>query len=386
MSGQLEGNLLQFGRVLRAAGLPIGTGQILDAMRAVDAVGVETREGIYWALAACFVKRREELTTFDEAFTLFFRDHADQGHYLRAMVDASQIPRSARPRDLGSRRVRDAMARRGAEPAAPTKAQERLDFDVTMAASTAETLRTRDFEKMSADEVRAAHEAIRRMSLHSTERTERTRRLGPDPRGLRFDLRRTLRATLREGRDSIPLRFRGYRTRPPAIVALCDVSGSMERYSRMVLHFLHALTRSRPRVSSFVFGTRLTNVTRWLRERDVDQALAAVGREVSDWAGGTRIGESLRVFNRVWSRRVLAHGAATVLLVTDGLERGDAELLRVEAERLHKSCRRLIWLNPLLRYEAFEPRAAGVRALVEHVDDFRAVHHLASLDQLAAVL
>ena len=136
----------------------------------------------------------------------------------------------------------------------------------------------------------------------------------------------------------------------------------MDRYSRMVLHFLHALTRDRPRVSSFVFGTRLTNVTRWLRERDVDEVLAAVGREVTDWAGGTRIGESLRTFNKVWSRRVLAHGAATVLLVTDGLERGDPALLRTEADRLHRSCHRLIWLNPLLRYQAFEPSTSSIRA------------------------
>ena len=185
MSGELEGNLLQFGRVLRAAGLPIGTGQILDAVRAVDAVGVETKEGIYWALAACFVKRREELASFDEAFASFFRDPTDKGQHLRAMVDASQIPRSARPRDLGSRRVRDAMARPSAEAAAPPKPQERLDFDVTMAASTAETLRTRDFEKMSADEVREAHEVIRRMDLRTREQSERTRRLGPDPRGPR---------------------------------------------------------------------------------------------------------------------------------------------------------------------------------------------------------
>jgi uncharacterized protein with von Willebrand factor type A (vWA) domain len=236
---------------------------------------------------------------------------------------------------------------------------------------------------MTADEERAARDAIRRMSLVELEVP--TRRHRPDPRGTRLDVRRTLQATLRAGGDWIPLRHRGPTERPPPLVALCDVSGSMERYSRMVLHFLHALGRGRPNVSSFVFGTHLTNVTRWLRERDVDEALAAVGREVTDWSGGTRIGECLRAFNKVWSRRVLAPGAI-VLLITDGLERGDAAELARETERLHKSCGRLVWLNPLLRYDAFEPRAVGVRAILAHVDDFRAVHHLASLEDLARSL
>ena len=384
--GHVEENLLHFGRVLRAAGMPIGTGQILDAVKAVELVGLDTREGVYWALAACFVRRREELATFDEAFGMYFKERSGKSDLFAQMISDSKIPRPARAPKGRSRRVQDALDRKKkTETPDPDKVQEKTEFDVLMTASESETLRTRDFEKMTTEEVQAAHEAIRRMMLRTARDTVKTRRLKAMSVGRRIDLRRTLRASLRS-RDSIPLRFRGPKRVPPPVIAICDVSGSMERYSRMVLHFLHALTRQRHHVSSFVFGTRLTNITRRLRERDVDEALSAVGGDVSDWAGGTRIGESLRVFNKVWSRRVLGQKGAVVLLITDGLERGDASELRREIERLHKSCGRLVWLNPLLRYEAFEPRATGVKTILAHVDEFRAVHHLESLEQLAEAL
>jgi uncharacterized protein with von Willebrand factor type A (vWA) domain len=304
---------------------------------------------------------------------------------LGALVSRSAIPDPSQNKpDPRTRRVRDALQRERPPTAPePPRGEKRLDYEVTMAASAVEALRTRDFEKMSADEERAAREAIQRMPLSLF--TVKTRRTAPDPRGSALDVRRTLKASLRGGLDAIPLRFRGPTERPPPLVALCDISGSMERYSRMVLHFLHALTRARRRVSSFVFGTRLTQVTRWLRERDVDHALTAVGREVGDWSGGTRIGESLYDFNRRWARRVLGQGAV-VLLITDGLERGDPALLASATERLQKSCKRLLWLNPLLRFEGFEPRARGVQAMLDHVDELRTVHHLQSLSELVHVL
>ncbi len=387
--GHLGHNLMLFARALRAAGLTLGTGQILDAERAVIEAGVETREDVYWALAACFVRRREDLVVFDEAFELFFRDPYAMSQALGALLSRTSVPDPNRGRPpSASKRVKEALAR-GRPPPQELPGQrderrdKRLDYDITMTASSAEAMATRDFEKMSAEETRLAADAVRKMEL--PRRMVQTRRLGPDARGTRLDVRRTLQASLRAGSGFIPLRFRGPRERPPPLVALCDVSGSMERYSRMVLHFLHALTRARPRVHSFVFGTRLTNVTRWLRERDVDQALASVGREVTDWAGGTRIGESLRAFNKIWSRRVLGQGAL-VLLISDGLERGDPALLRAETARLQRSCAHLVWLNPLLRYEGFEPRAGGVKAMLAHVDELRTVHHLQSLQELAQAL
>ena len=383
MSGQLAGNVVGFVRLLRRAGLPVGTGQVLEALQAVSVVALTSREEVYWALAAVLVRRREEMVLFDEAFELWFRDPDAYNVALATFLFAAKIQPTA---STGPRRVTDAFApprRPDAPPPRGERKEERVDVDVTMSASAMASLRTRDFEKMTADEISRAKEAIAKMAMPRMELP--TRRLAPDPRGARVDLRRTMRAALRTGGDDIPLFFRERTTRPPPIVALCDISGSMDRYSRMVLHFLHTLTNVRDRVTSFTFGTSLTNVTRWLAARDVDLALEKIGKGVTDWAGGTRIGASLHTFNRVWGRRVLGQGAI-VLLVTDGLERESTEELAVEAARLRRSCRRLIWLNPLLRFEAFAPRAAGVRALLPHVDEHRPVHDLTSLRQLAEAL
>jgi uncharacterized protein with von Willebrand factor type A (vWA) domain len=212
-----------------------------------------------------------------------------------------------------------------------------------------------------------------------------TRRYRRHRRGTRVDMRASLRSALRSGPGMIPLERQRRRRRPPPLVILCDISGSMSRYSRMLLHFAHTLAADRGRVTSFVFATRLTNITRHLHEKDVDVALERISEAVSDWSGGTRIGSCLSEFNRLWSRRVLAQGAVT-LLITDGLDRDAGEGLGDQMERMHKSCRRLIWLNPLLRYADFEPRSLGMRAILPHVDDFRSVHNLSSLEELAKVL
>jgi uncharacterized protein with von Willebrand factor type A (vWA) domain len=236
---------------------------------------------------------------------------------------------------------------------------------------------------MSAAELAEARRMIGELRLPLP--VVRTRRFHADPSGARIDLRRSLRESLREGGDVIPLVRAAPRELHPPLVVLCDVSGSMNPYSRMFLHFLHAITNDRDRVSVFVFGTRLTNITRQLRHRDVDVAMAKVSAAIQDWSGGTRIGASLRDFNYHWSRRVLGQNAC-VLLVSDGLDREAGEGLGEEMERLAKSCRRLIWLNPLLRYEKFEARPAGVRAMLPHVDLFLPVHNLKTLIDLAGAL
>jgi hypothetical protein len=212
-----------------------------------------------------------------------------------------------------------------------------------------------------------------------------TRRFVPDPRGHRVDLRRSLRGSLRGGGATIDLEFRSPATRPPPLVALVDISGSMAEYSRLFLHFLHALAEKRRRVHSFVFATRLTNVTRELAHRDPDDALARAGARVADWEGGTRIAGALHDFNRLWSRRVLGQGAV-VLLFTDGLEREVGSDLGFEMDRLRRSCRRLVWLNPLLRFGGFEARAAGIRAMLPLVDEFRPIHNLGSMEGLVRAL
>lgn len=371
-------NVMHFARVLRGAGLPVGTAAILDALRALTVIDITKREDFRACLRAVLVQRHDQIDLFEQAFRLFFRDPfgADQA---MAMLLPHAPPDESGP-DV-SQRVADAL-RPGKGAQASREAEEQIEIEATLDFSDREALRTKDFEAMTAEELRRAREAVRRMRFFVE--VVPTRRTRPSVRGA-VDMRATLRAALRGGGRDIPLRYKARREEPPPVCVLCDISGSMGRYTEMLLRFLHVLVNERERVHGFVFGTRLTNVTRALRHRDVDVALKKTGMDVTDWAGGTRIGACLDEFNRRWSRRVLGQGAI-VLLITDGLDREGADGVAEAAERLHKSCRRLVWLNPLLRYSGFEPRATGIRALLPHVDDFRPVHNLESLEQLAVAL
>ena len=384
--GALVANLMHFARLLRGAGLPIGPGRIAEAVRAVQAAGLSSRNDFYWTLHAVFVNRRDQRHIFDQAFRLFWRD-PEWSARLPALSLLLPQARGAdqTPKEPMSRRLAEALQGEGGDKDARPREDEPPGetFDAVMTWSAREVLRRKDFEQMSNDELARARAAMARLVLPVA--LVRTRRHRANPAGARADLRATLRATARTGGDIIALRFRAPRLRPPPLVVLCDISGSMERYSRMLLHFLHALAASRQRVHSFVFGTRLTNITRQLRHRDVDEALSRVAKSVEDWSGGTRIGHCLAEFNLRWGRRVLGQNAVA-LLITDGLDREGAQGLAAEMERLHKSCHRLIWLNPLLRYSGFEPKFLGARAMMPHVDDFRPSHNLQSLADIAQVL
>ena len=264
-----------------------------------------------------------------------------------------------------------------------TETPQHQEQDLRLSVSDKEILQKKDFAQMSAAEITEALRAIERMRLPQAELL--TRRHQPDPRGLRLDMRRTLRASLRTGGDIIDIHRLGRIEKPAPIVALLDISGSMSEYTRLFLHFLHAIGDARKRVSVFLFGTRLTNVTRALRQRDPDEALASCSAAVEDWAGGTRISASLHNFNKLWARRVLSQGAI-VLLISDGLEREADSKLAFEMDRLHRSCRRLIWLNPLLRFGGFEAKAQGIKMMLPHVDEFRPVHNLSSIQELITTL
>ncbi|TWA88078.1 hypothetical protein FBY14_109127 [Azospirillum brasilense] len=380
MQGGLAINLMHFARALRAAGLPVGPGKLLQAVEAVEAVGIGNRADFYWALHAVFVNRRDQREVFDQAFHVFWRN-PDILKRMMGMMLPTIRTESPDTQDPLSRRVADAL--RGTAPEAEGPEKSEIEIDAAFTVSAQERLQEKDFETMSAAEMAEAKRMLARIALPVAEVT--TRRHRPDPQGPRVDPRATLRRMLRSGGDLADLARRSRRTRPPPLVVLCDISGSMTRYSRMLLHFMHAVSNDRDRVHSFVFGTRLTNITRYLRHKDVDVALDAVSAAVADWSGGTRIGTALHAFNRTWARRVLGQGAV-VLLITDGLDRDAGEGLAAEAERLHKSCRRLVWLNPLLRWEGFAPKSSGIRALLPHVDDFRPVHNLNSLAGLADAL
>jgi uncharacterized protein with von Willebrand factor type A (vWA) domain len=382
--GRLAENIMHFARLLRVAGLPIGPDRVIDAIRAVEAVGLDRRDDFYWTLSAVFLDRREQFEVFDQAFHIFWRDPKLLERAL-AMAMPDEFTQQGKDDEKPlSARVSEAMqAGKQPEEAGKQEQEEKVEMDSTLTFSEREVLQNADFETMTNEEIAQAKSLIARMRLPIEE--IRTRRFRTDPDGPRIDLRATLRASLRGGSQIIPLKRRSTRWRHPPLVVLCDISGSMNRYSRMFLHFLHAITNDRDRVHTFVFGTRLTNVTRCLRHRDVDIAMTGVADIVADWSGGTRIGASMREFNLKWSRRVLGQNAV-LLLITDGLDSDTGHGLAEEMDRLHRSTRRLIWLNPLLRYEGFEARPAGIRAMLPHVDSFLPAHNLQSLVDLAKVL
>jgi len=380
-AGKLAENVMHFARALRAAGMAIGPDRVLSALSALEVVGIGRRDDFKSALAAVFLDRREQRELFDEAFDVFWRD-PDFESRVRQLLLPKVEGRSRR--DEIAPRLADALARPASSPHARERAAPpQVEFDAALTFSPREVLQHKDFERMSAQEMVEAKAAIAQLGAWLPALA--TRRYAPAARGARADPRASLRAALRSGSALIPLKRRARTERRPPLIVLADISGSMQRYSRMLLAFAHALASDDQRVYTFTFATRLTNVTRMLRQRDVDVALDAASRAVPDWAGGTRIGACLAEFNRWWSRRVPAR-AARVLLVSDGLDRDNAAGLAREMERLRKSCRELVWLNPLLRYAGFEAKAAGIRAMLPHADAFLPAHNLQSLADLAAHL
>ncbi len=373
-------NIVHFVRLLRVAGIPVGPSRTLDALTAAAAVGVARRDDFKAALSAVLVSREEHQALFDQAFDVFWRNPRMQEKMMAALLPKA-AGRFEREKSTIPARIAGALSSPALPPQAAENSQE-VDFDAALTFSSRELLRHRDFEAMSADELSAVRDMLARLRFPLPELP--TRRMRPAARGARIDLRATMRRATGSVGTLAPLERRQTRRRRPAIVVLCDISGSMDRYSRMLMHFLHAIMNDRDRVHVFVFGTRLTNVTRQMRHRDVDVALTRVGAAANDWAGGTRIGACLREFNRRWSRRVLAQNAI-VLLISDGLDAESGAGLAKEMERLSRSCRRVMWLNPLLRYDRFEPRPAGIKAMLPYVDDFLPCHNLDSLAQLASV-
>ncbi|MFN3578565.1 MAG: vWA domain-containing protein [Tabrizicola sp.] len=387
--GKLAHNIAHFARALRKAGLPVGPGRTLDAVNAVAAAGFDRRADFYFTLQSIFVSRPEERSTFAQVFRLFWRDPRYLDHMMSLLLPQVRGVQEDRAAEAAEKRAAEALLDGQLPPPAQTEAPDgdQIEIDATATMSAEERLRTLDFEQMSAAEIAEAKRMLARLAL--PVQPLKTRRAAPSTLAARIDARRTLREAMRHGGEVSGLRHKAPVTRWPNLVVLCDISGSMADYSRMVLHFVHAVANRKgqgwARVHAFTFGTRLTNITRHLRARDVDAALKAAGQEAQDWSGGTRIGQSLHAFNRDWSRRVLGQGAV-VLLITDGLDRDDTDLLGKEVGRLHLSCRRLIWLNPLLRWTGFAPKAQGIRAILPHVDSFRAGHSIASLEALGRAI
>jgi uncharacterized protein len=382
-SGKLAENIMHFARILREAGLPIGPSAVLDALDAAQAGALRERQDFYWMLNAIFVKKREQNEIFEQAFHVFWKKPKMLEQLMQLMYQ--QISRKAddKKKPPSYRRLAEAMFDKDQTINAPKQKNDVLEIDATFTASSDEVLRAKDFEQMTVAEQSEAKTAISKMKMHRIE--VKTRRFEMTYSGNRVDMRRTIRDSLRSGGQMIKLAHKKQKWREPPLVVLCDISGSCSNYSRMFLQFLHALSNDRQRVSVFLFGTRLTNVTRDLKRRDVDEAIARVSANVKDWSGGTRIGTTLHEFNFKWARRMLGSGAH-VLIMTDGLDREDVAHLKEEMQRLRRSAKRIIWLNPLLRFDKFQAKAEGIRAMMPFVDEFRPVHSLDSLADLAQSL
>jgi hypothetical protein len=388
---KLAQNITHFARALRRAGLPIGPGTVIDAVRAIAVTGFTDRTDFYWALHALCVRRPEHRAVFAQIFRLYWRDPRFLEHMMSMLLPAVRGVQEDRSAQAAEKRAAQALLD-GLSPDMPEEDiapddDTMIEIDASATMSATERLRQLDFEQMSVDEIALAKRMLAR--LHLPVEPLPSRRFGTGAQGTKLDARRTLRLALRRGGEITQLARKSPRPRWPNLVVICDISGSMSQYSRMVLHFLHAVANHKgagwAQVHAFTFGTRLTNITRHLATRDVDAALAAAGREAQDWEGGTRIGDCLHAFNRDWSRRVLGQGAV-VLLITDGLDRGAPDALGAEMQRLHLTARRLIWLNPPLRWDGFAPKARGIAAMLPHVDSFRAGHSIATLEDLARVI
>lgn len=371
-------NILLFGRLLRRLGLDINPGRMIDVLQALDHVQIGRKSDFYHTMRCLLVHQRDDLPLFDHAFELFWRKPAD-----RAFDDLwgklGRPQRAAQPRFVPPQLPQATPA-----PDQPGKADDGADdellIEVTQTYSRREQLRHKDFAELTAEEMGAIKELMSRLLWDLGRR--RTRRQQPG-RGRRLDMRRNLRHNLRYGGELLHLARLQPKMKPRPLIVLADISGSMERYARLLIHFLYSLAAGQTqRVELFVFSTRLTRITRQLRNRDVDLALHEVSRVVPDWSGGTRIGDALKSFNYDWGRRVLK-GGAVVLIISDGWDRGAPDLLRREMSRLQRSCYRLVWLNPLLGSPEYEPLTRGIQAALPHIDDFLPVHNLASLEDLA---
>jgi uncharacterized protein with von Willebrand factor type A (vWA) domain len=372
--GALLSNLVLFGRVLRRAGLDVHTGRLIDAVRALAFVDLGRRGDVAQTLRTLLVHRHEDLAVFDRAFDAFWRKRGQ--YWGRSDLRALGEQRSG----VKLRFTMFGFGDENGEGPAGTPSDETSVPRPTWSAR--EALRRKNFASYSPEETAEAAAAMAAMEWNPGERRTRRWRTGA---GASPDIRGALRLGARSAGELIVLPRRERRRRPRPLVVIADVSGSMERYTRMLLRFVHALVQRRGRVEAFLFATRLTRVTRDLQRDRVDEAVSAVGRHVQDWAGGTRIGDALRAVNRHWARRVLGRGAV-VLIVSDGWDRGDPGVLAGEIARLQRSCHRLVWLNPLLGSADYEPLTRGMRAALPFVDDFLPAHNLASVEALAAHL
>lgn len=385
-NGQLADNIIYFAHALRRAGLKVGTAQIHDAIHAVSLVGFTRKLDFYATLRACFVTRAEDLSAFSQVFAIFWRDPEFIETMMQALMPMLERVEAPKKPKAAEKRAQEALMADLGRSQAPPKMRDEIELDSRFSFSNLEKLGSQDFEQMSAGELAEAEKAIKALKFPIAKR--KSRRKSPRAAG-KIDIKATLRTARKNGGEILALPRHAPTPKPPKLILMVDISGSMSSYSRMMLLFAHALkTHQAKRYSEihiFTFGTRLTNVTRKITNKDPDQALADIGTMVQDWDGGTAIGASLDRFAKDWAKRVLGSDSI-VVLISDGLDRGDTTLLEKAARHIRLSCKRFIWMNPLLRFDGFEPTAKGISALRPHVDQFQSAHNLDSFAELAASL
>ena len=377
-------HVIAFGRVLRRLGFRVGPAHITTALEAVQAVGITRKDDVKAALKACFVQQSEERALFDQAFHFFWKAPSQVPEIMQWLLQTTQVPNTVDSK--GYNRVQEALSEPAEQKETPAEENQKdpaIELDQIVTYSPSEILRKKDFAAFTSEEIAAAKRYMQKLTWPLPPYP--VRRLSPSSRGKRLDLRKTTRNGLRNHGELVRLCHKGplYRMRP--LVLLCDISGSMERYARMLLHFMYSVVQKQQRVESFVFGTRLTRITHYLTRKDIDDALNSVSKHVFDWSGGTKIGESIKAFNYEWLRRVLK-STSIVLIISDGWDRGDTGILHREIGRLSRSCHRLIWLNPLMGFDGYEPLTRGMQAALPHVDDLLPVHNLHSLEQLGTAI
>jgi len=375
--GQLLHNLLVFGRLLRRLGLDINPGRMIDLTQALDLIEIGRKEDFYHTTRSLLVHKHEDIPLFDQAFDLFWRRPVEDWWDFKLDALIRNTPKGPQtiPPPLKAPEKKNQAADR---PEIGSEVQVIIELTQTYAAR--ERLRKKDFSDLTLEEIESVKDMMRQLTLQLGERRTRRSRFG---NGTSVDMRRTLRKSFSTGGEVLTWSKRTVRRKPRPLVVVADISGSMERYTRLLLHFIYGLAQSLDQpVEAFVFGTRLTRITRQLHKRSIEMALKEVSQVVQDWSGGTRTGESLKDFNYLWGRRVLGRGAV-VLIISDGWDRGDMDLLRREMARLQRSCQRLVWLNPLLGSPAYQPLTRGMQTALPFTDDFLPVHNLASLEDLA---
>lgn len=377
----LSDRILQFARLLRRAGLRVGTGDGLQALIAVQTVGVGLRADFKQALACTLVHRQEDRFLFDQAFDLFWQVNDPQLEQVHRMLQ--QIKTPPPPPKTGFQRLLEAMQAQQTGKPPPQQREQQEEIELFFTYSDQEVSQTKDFAQFTQEELKAAQRFLQQLRWQVPPYP--SRRYRSHPQGHRLQVRQTLRRALRT--EGLPLHLVRARRQPQTrpLIVLCDISGSMERYARVFLHFIHALSQYHPHVESFVFGTRLTRITRLMRQRDVEVALNLVSGAATDWSGGTKIGDSLTAFNRDWLRRVLP-SRGVVLVLSDAWDCGDQHVLTAAMATLSRSCHRLIWLNPLLGFEGFSPETQGIQTILPFVDDFKPLYNLVSLLDLAHFL